>query len=347
MSWNKLSMRDRAAYIKLGINNGITDLNTIREIYNKYAQGGPLKEYGYNLIKSTSSPGENYVIAYTPMAGNIPIGRPRWIKKNELEAYLKAREEGNRYRSKVSQMALGYNPAGSDTVKKEDVEKEKERLGISFHLDPEIVQADIENAKFMGTILGKRSYIRDLKEAQARQAIINSIAPKPIRIDEGRYQQNVTQRKQQELEPVKDQVELADKFLNALELGTGLYGGVTGSMHLYNHFRPFKLNSKAYKTMKLLDKGMPAVQWAGTGIDMAQLGTDMSNTIMFNNPNSTFDRIVNGTELGLDALSLLGYSNYFKRKFPRLDTFLDTIGYTTGTFDAAKNSYDFLSSDNK
>ena len=36
MSWNKLSMYDRAAYIKLGINNGITDLNTIREIYNKF-----------------------------------------------------------------------------------------------------------------------------------------------------------------------------------------------------------------------------------------------------------------------------------------------------------------------
>ena len=42
MSWNKLSMRDRAAYIKLGINNGITDLNTIREIYNKFEEGGPL-----------------------------------------------------------------------------------------------------------------------------------------------------------------------------------------------------------------------------------------------------------------------------------------------------------------
>lgn len=44
MSWNNLSMRDRAAYIKLGINNGITDLNTIREIYNKFEEGGPLKK---------------------------------------------------------------------------------------------------------------------------------------------------------------------------------------------------------------------------------------------------------------------------------------------------------------
>lgn len=41
MSWNDLSMSDRASYIKLGINNGITDLNTIREVYNKFEEGGP------------------------------------------------------------------------------------------------------------------------------------------------------------------------------------------------------------------------------------------------------------------------------------------------------------------
>lgn len=40
MSWNDLSMKDRASYIKLGIENGITDLDTIRGIYNKFAMGG-------------------------------------------------------------------------------------------------------------------------------------------------------------------------------------------------------------------------------------------------------------------------------------------------------------------
>ena len=41
--WNKLSMADRAAYIKLGIDNGITDLATIRDTYNKFAEGGSTK----------------------------------------------------------------------------------------------------------------------------------------------------------------------------------------------------------------------------------------------------------------------------------------------------------------
>lgn len=45
MSWNDLSMADRATYIKLGVENGITDLNVIRGIYNKYANGGNMQPY--------------------------------------------------------------------------------------------------------------------------------------------------------------------------------------------------------------------------------------------------------------------------------------------------------------
>lgn len=41
MNWSDLSMKDRASYIKLRIENGITDLGTIREVYNKFAKGGP------------------------------------------------------------------------------------------------------------------------------------------------------------------------------------------------------------------------------------------------------------------------------------------------------------------
>lgn len=40
MSWNNLSMKDKASYIRMGVENGITDLDTIREVYNKFAEGG-------------------------------------------------------------------------------------------------------------------------------------------------------------------------------------------------------------------------------------------------------------------------------------------------------------------
>lgn len=36
-------MADRAKYIQLGVNNGITDLNVIRDAYNEYANGGKVR----------------------------------------------------------------------------------------------------------------------------------------------------------------------------------------------------------------------------------------------------------------------------------------------------------------
>lgn len=41
MSWDNLSMSERADYIRLGVMNGITSLDNIRNIYNEYKNGGP------------------------------------------------------------------------------------------------------------------------------------------------------------------------------------------------------------------------------------------------------------------------------------------------------------------
>lgn len=40
MYWSKLSMADRANYIQMGVKNGITSIDDIRDVYNKYAEGG-------------------------------------------------------------------------------------------------------------------------------------------------------------------------------------------------------------------------------------------------------------------------------------------------------------------
>ena len=39
-TWDKLSMADRAKYIKLAVQNGVTSLGDIRDTYNRYAEGG-------------------------------------------------------------------------------------------------------------------------------------------------------------------------------------------------------------------------------------------------------------------------------------------------------------------
>lgn len=48
--WDKLSMADRAKYIQLGVANGVTSLDEIKDTYNKYAEGGPKR------VRANTSP---------------------------------------------------------------------------------------------------------------------------------------------------------------------------------------------------------------------------------------------------------------------------------------------------
>lgn len=43
--WNDLSMKERAALIKLGVESGVYDIDEIRNTYNSYAEGGPIRSY--------------------------------------------------------------------------------------------------------------------------------------------------------------------------------------------------------------------------------------------------------------------------------------------------------------
>lgn len=49
-SWDKLPMRERAAYIGVGVRNGFTNLQDIRKQYNEFAKGGRLSDQEYYTI---------------------------------------------------------------------------------------------------------------------------------------------------------------------------------------------------------------------------------------------------------------------------------------------------------
>lgn len=38
--WDELSITEKVPYLKLALDSGITDLNTVHNVYNKYADGG-------------------------------------------------------------------------------------------------------------------------------------------------------------------------------------------------------------------------------------------------------------------------------------------------------------------
>ena len=42
--WKDLTMKEKATFIKVAINNGITDLGSIRSKYNSFAEGGLFSE---------------------------------------------------------------------------------------------------------------------------------------------------------------------------------------------------------------------------------------------------------------------------------------------------------------
>ena len=62
MEWNKLSIAERAKYIKTAVKKGVTDLNTIKNSYREYDNGGNLYSAG-NVVNAIydASTGEKYL----------------------------------------------------------------------------------------------------------------------------------------------------------------------------------------------------------------------------------------------------------------------------------------------
>lgn len=50
MAWNDLPLSDKARMMQLAVESGITDLRTIEEVYNKFAEGGPVDRRIYNGV---------------------------------------------------------------------------------------------------------------------------------------------------------------------------------------------------------------------------------------------------------------------------------------------------------
>ena len=77
MKWSDLSMAERAKYIKLGIQSGITDLSIIRGTYNKLAKGGPTKK--------------QYRVGHLNDQGQVVVdyNAPAFSSEQEIDSYIK------------------------------------------------------------------------------------------------------------------------------------------------------------------------------------------------------------------------------------------------------------------
>lgn len=97
-NWNDLSMKERAAYIKAGVKNGLRSIDDIQKSYNDFANGGPKKDkslfdkekvlnrvYGDNMGTSggpgTSFPVINAITQYFTNDNNSVSNRIEYLEK--------------------------------------------------------------------------------------------------------------------------------------------------------------------------------------------------------------------------------------------------------------------------
>lgn len=147
MSWNDLSMKDRASYIKLGIENGITDLDTIRGIYNKFAMGGDtrneelkgsdkaLPKLSLHVDKST---GEGFAVddngkivgrnAATGLSEATVTGKRTWLNRFKKEHPEMAEVWKQMAQDNLQQKTQAgfYDDSYRPTVSKEEAERNKQ-----------------------------------------------------------------------------------------------------------------------------------------------------------------------------------------------------------------------------
>lgn len=90
MRWDDLNMGDKSRMIQLAVDSGITDLRTIRDVYNSYANGGPLED--------------EYVGPPAP-----------YIPSDSIKNYIKGVESfrGNWYKDANGIDTVGYGFTGS------------------------------------------------------------------------------------------------------------------------------------------------------------------------------------------------------------------------------------------
>ena len=106
MSWNELSLKDKADYIKESVNNGIYNLSDIRNRYNIYAEGGYIPS---NKIKKDIANWEG-----SEMKRNVPFSEVTRQFNATIPASIRARLSSNQLNALYS---YGYN-VGMGNLKK-------------------------------------------------------------------------------------------------------------------------------------------------------------------------------------------------------------------------------------
>lgn len=306
MNWSDLSMKDRASYIKLMVENGIYNLNSIRTIYNSFAEGGPIKAMRATptLKKKSWETDEEYkerISSYSKVDTAAIISENQRIieeNKRNRQQYLQT-EEGKRRQAQIQE---------EDTKLFNNIKvpiQNTSSLNRSANMIQDSLQSEIDKAKSLNN-----------------------------EIEEGAKLQQ-----QERLDKLNDYKKGIEATVTALELG------LSGAPLLgaYSNYRNWANSANvAKKTLaNLLQKAQLPMQVGGTMIDAYQT----FDAIQSGEPFETYYNAASiglGTAGSIGASDVFLNSRFHN---PKVDRVLDVLGVLQNTGDFIKFGYDTLTED--
>ena len=306
MNWSDLSMKDRASYIKLMVENGIYNLNSIRTIYNSFAGGGPIKATRATptLEKKSWETDEEYkerISSYSKVdTAAIIAENQRIIEENKRnrQQYLQT-EEGKRRQAQIQE---------EDTKLFNNIKvpiQNTSSLNRSANIIQDSLQSEVDKAK---------SLSHEIKEGAKLQ-------------------------QQERLDKLNDYKKGIESTVTALELG------LSGASLLgaYSNYRNWANSANVIKNTlaNLLQKAQLPMQVGGTMIDAYQT----FDAIQSGEPFETYYNAASmglGTAGSIGASDVFLNSRFHN---PKVDRVLDVLGVLQNTGDFIKFGYDTLTED--
>lgn len=306
MNWSDLSMKDRASYIKLMVENGIYNLNSIRTIYNSFAEGGPIKAMRATptLKRKSWETDEEYkerISSYSKVDTAAIISENQRIieeNKRNRQQYLQT-EEGKRRQAQIQK---------EDTKLFNNIKvpiQNTSSLNRSANMIQDSLQSEVDKAKSLNN-----------------------------EIEEGAKLQQ-----QERLDKLNDYKKGIEATVTALELG------LSGASLLgaYSNYRNWANSvNVAKKTLaNLLQKAQLPMQVGGTMIDAYQT----FDAIQSGEPFETYYNAASmglGTAGSIGASDVFLNSRFHN---PKVDRVLDVLGVLQNTGDFIKFGYDTLTED--
>lgn len=303
--WKDLSMSERAAFIKLGVDNGVYSIDDIVNTYNSYAEGGELKDITPiratpTLKKKSWETDEEYKesSSYSKVdTAAIIAENQRIIEENKRnrQQYLQT-EEGKRRQAQIQE---------EDTKLFNNIKvpiQNTSSLNRSANIIQDSLQSEVDKAK---------SLSNEIKEGAKLQ-------------------------QQERLDKLGDYKKGIEATITALELG------LSGASLLgaYSNYKGWANAASATKRgiANFLQKAQLPMQVGGTLIDAGQAYDAIQE-------GNKFDTYYNLGSTTLGTAGSIGASDIFlNSRFhnPKIDRILDTLGILQNTGDFVKFGYNTL-----